>query len=116
MHMYIIIKEILPTGFTIYRKDRSTRGGGVLLAIRQHIPSILLPSPDDLELLLIQVNSKTSFRVCLVYNPPNSDTNYRENLITFLQSIAADVSPLIIMGDFNSPDIDWPTLSGNTCF
>ena len=88
----------------------------MLLAIRQHIPSLLLPSPDDLELLLVQISSNTPFRLCLIYNPPNSDNSYIQNLITFLQNIAADTSLLIIMGDFNSPNVDWSTLSGNTYF
>jgi len=33
--------EILPTSYTIYRKDRANRGGGVLIAINNSIPSQL---------------------------------------------------------------------------
>ena len=31
--------EILPTQYTIYRSDRNSRGGGIMIAINQSIPS-----------------------------------------------------------------------------
>ena len=65
--------------------------GGILLAIRQHIPSLLLPSPDNLELLLVQVSSNFPFRLCLIYNPLNAVDNYKLDLIAFLQTIALDI-------------------------
>ena len=34
--------EILPTNFTIYRKDRNSRGGGVMIAISNKIHSELI--------------------------------------------------------------------------
>ena len=34
--------EILPSGFTIFRRDHGSRGGGVMLAIKDKIPSKLL--------------------------------------------------------------------------
>ena len=36
---HIMDVEVIPSGFTIYRKDRSTRGGGVLIAVKSSIPS-----------------------------------------------------------------------------
>ena len=104
------------TSYTIYRKDRSTRGGGVLLPLRHNSPSQLLSSPDNLELLLVKVNSSISFRLCMIYHPPNADNTYSQDLITYLETIAAEASPLIIIGDFNSPRVDWHTLSGHTYF
>ena len=38
--------EILPTGYTIFRKDRPSRGGGVLLAVNNTIPCQLISSPS----------------------------------------------------------------------
>jgi len=48
----IFNNEILPVDFTIYRKDHGSRGGGVMLAVRDCISSKLLSSPDNLESLL----------------------------------------------------------------
>ena len=37
----LLDQEIIPTSYTIYRKDRSPRGGGVMLAVKNSIPSHL---------------------------------------------------------------------------
>ena len=50
----IFDNEILPSGYSIYRKDRDSRGGGVLLAIKDSISSSRLPSPSDIETVTLQ--------------------------------------------------------------
>ena len=48
--------EIIPTGFSVYRKDRGSRGGGVLIAVNDSVSSSLLPqSPTDLEVIAIKI-------------------------------------------------------------
>ena len=42
--------EILPDNFILYRKDRPSRGGGVLIAVTSSYHSVTLPSPSDLHL------------------------------------------------------------------
>ena len=37
-------------------------------------------------------------------------------MIAYLETIAAEASPFIIISDFNSPCVDWHTLSGHTYF
>ena len=49
---------------------------------------------------------------CLIYIPPNSSITQYENLFNFLNSTNIDSVNLIVLGDFNIPDIDWNTLSG----
>jgi len=41
--------EILPYNYTIFRKDRPSRGGGVLLAVDNGVPCHQIDSPEDLE-------------------------------------------------------------------
>lgn len=48
---FICNGEILPTGFVLYRKDRPSRGGGVLIAVRESLFSSFIPSPHDLEMV-----------------------------------------------------------------
>ena len=48
----VLNNEILPTDYTIYRRDRSSRGGGVLLCVNQSIPSNLILSHCNLEGLI----------------------------------------------------------------
>ena len=56
LHSNIFDNEILPSGYQIYRKDCNRRGGGVVLAIKNSIPSKLLSTPSDLELLAVSVS------------------------------------------------------------
>ena len=112
----ILDSEILPTGYTIYRQDRPSRGGGVLLAVDEAIVSQQLSSPSNLELLLIHISLHHPINICLVYNPPNASAEYTQELINFLQLLPTDSSPLILMGNFNVPDINWLTLVGSTHF
>ena len=105
--------EILSTGFTLYHKDRKTRGGGVLLAIHHSLPSLQLQSPPDLEVVTVQIMTRGTPLICIVYVPPNSDNNYCLAIVDYLNSISAN-HQILILGDFNSPDICWSTLTGHS--
>ena len=52
---FIFDHEILPCGYSLYHKDRSSRGGGVLIAVSDLISSSLIPSPPDLEVITVNV-------------------------------------------------------------
>ena len=108
--------EILPVNYSIYRADRDTRGGGVLLAVKNTIPSQLVNSPKDLELVTISLGLNNPVTVCLVYNSPNSSSEYKQSLVNYFQSVIAVSSKLILMGNFNVPGINWATLSGSSTF
>ena len=71
--------------------DRPSRGGGVLLAVKETIVSQQLQSPSNLELLLVHISLHRPITICLVYNPPNSSIQYGQDLINFY-----DQFPLIL--------------------
>ena len=48
--------EILPKGYTTFRKDRNSCGGGVLLAVSSDIPSKKLNTPSDIEGVTVEIN------------------------------------------------------------
>ena len=106
--------EILPTCYTLYRNDRNSRGGGVLVAVNDSIPSSLVSSPSNLEIICVQLKLPCAFNLCTVYLPPNSDLSYFESLIDFLSDILSSCIPCIIVGDFNLPNICWSTFTGNS--
>ena len=110
---FITDNEILPTGYSIYRKDRKSRGGGVLLAIYHSLPSLQLQSPPDLEVATVQIGAKGNVAICVVYIPPNADNSYHSKLLDYLGS-TLDKHQTLIMGDFNSPDICWTTFSSQS--
>lgn len=52
---FIKDSEIITNEYKIYRKDRDSRGGGVLLIVSAALSSRLLPIPNQLELLAVQL-------------------------------------------------------------
>ena len=108
--------EILPSGYNIYRKDRHSRGGGVLFAIEHSVPSRVLSTPDNIEVVTIEIRCPHKI-ISVVYSPPNASDVYLNSLINYLKDLLSDVeAKVIILGDFNLPDINWLTLSANSDF
>ena len=103
--------EILPNGYTIYRTDRGSRGGGVMIAVSHEFPSNQLPSPPNLEVVTVSISLVPTIVCCMVYAPLNATVEYHSELINYLQSLLTQV---VILGDFNMPDINWLTLSGSS--
>jgi len=113
---YVYDNEIFPPNYAIYRKDRSSRGGGVLLAVDTSIPSRLLTSPDDIEVVTVEILTTKPCKICVLYNPPNSGTDYQDHLLSYVSLLMKEVDPVVIMGDFNTPDVDWSTFNANSQF
>jgi hypothetical protein len=107
--------EILPSGYVIYRQDRNSRGGGVLIAISIVIPSTRLHSVlfQSVEFIAINIFTKPKLLFCCVYNPPNSPDSYISNLSHIITSIS-DHSNIVLVGDFNFVGVDWDSLSATS--
>lgn len=103
-------KEILPAGFNVYRRDRLSRGGGVLFAVDERLPATVLSTPANIEVLTIQVKCPQPVLFTVVYRPPNADYIYLAELFAYLHQLLIN-NCVVIMGDFNFPGIDWQTLS-----
>ena len=100
-------KEILPSHYAIYHKDRGSCGGEVLVAVDESIPrSLIIDSPPNIEIIVVQLGLTYPIVWCTVYIPPNSSDLF-ETLIPFLTDILSSNTPCFIV-----PDICWPTLSG----
>lgn len=80
--------EIIPSHYTIYRHDRPTRGGGVLIAVNSSLSSSQLKSPFDLEIVCVTiVTPSITYLLCLVYVPPKADSSYHASLLTYFESL-----------------------------
>ena len=110
----IFDNEILPSNYTLFRCDRQSRGGGVLIAVNDNIPCQKLSSPENLEATCVRLNLPNPITVCVIYAPPNSTSIYYETLFTFISNLSKTSGKLIILGDFNFPDINWDSLSGHS--
>ena len=109
----IFDNEVLPHGYNIYRKDRNSRGGGVLLAITDCITSSQLPSPD-VEIITVLISTDQPFIISVAYIPPNSNDAYHDQLHNHFTNLANESKPIVLLGDFNYPDVNWATYSGSS--
>ena len=111
---HIFDNEILPNGCTIYRKDRCSRGGGVLIAIKDDFTSSLTTSPSDIETITVKILISNPIILCLVYIPPNSSDSYYDSLFHYLSDLSNESCTIIIVGNFNFSDIDWANYVGSS--
>ena len=106
---------ILPANFTIYRRDRCTRGG-VFISVSNAISSRLVHFSDTIEMIIIELAlvPKVLFR-CL-YIPPASSDQYLLEVLDSIDSLCTD-KDIILTSDFNPPsDITWLNLSASSSF
>ena len=104
--------ELKLEGYNIFRKDRcNRRGGGVLIAIRNHI-SCIHRSDLEVKLEMIALEIRPNPTICVLlsafYRPPDADelflSQFREFLVKYSRT---GLSNLVVTGDFNFPHIDW---------
>ena len=95
-------------GFTTpYRVDRDCRGGGILLYIRQDIPSKLLINlkiSENLEGVFVELNfRRKKWLVCCSYNPQKSTVSKHLDVIgKNLDLYSSRYENYLLLGDFNS--------------
>lgn len=83
-----------------------------MIIVKDSIQSCLIDSPCDLEFITISVGSP-GVVLSTVYIPPYGSDHYHCSLITYLSSLSSRSNDLVIVGDFNFPDICWSSLSGS---
>jgi len=67
-----------------------------MLAIKNTIPSSVISSPPDIEVLSVYVEGNDPTTFCLVYNPPNSSEEYMLSLFDYIYSVANPCNKLIL--------------------
>ena len=55
-----------------------------MMTIHESIPNSRLPTPDHLEIITIKLCIKVPIIICLVYNPPNSNSSYKHKLLLLI--------------------------------
>ena len=66
----LLFEQFQIEGYTTYRLDRNTNGGGILLYIREDIPSTLVNSDTSIESFYIEKNiRKKKWLLVCTYNP-----------------------------------------------
>ena len=104
------ISQFIIQGFSKpYRLDRNRRGGGLLIYVRQDIPSKKLIKhtfPHDIEGLCIEINlRKCKWFLCGTYHPPSqSDKYYFENMGKVIDLYNGVYDKMLLVGDFNAEE------------
>ena len=94
-----------------YRRDRNRNGGGILIYVREDIPSkelLKFKFPSDIEGIYIEINlRKTKWLLLGTYHPPSQSDNY------FFQNIGSSIDfycqyyeKFLLVGDFNAEDTE----------
>ena len=60
----------------------------------------------------MSITHRETIILCTVYIPPNSDSDYLNSLLFFLSNLIISHDHIILVGDFNLPDVDCDTLTG----
>ena len=101
-------------GYSLYREDRGSRGGGVMimLAFSSTLPSKQVLSSHDLEVVSVSILLGNTEIICYaVYVPPSATSECHRNLVDYLTAITALSIPVLHLSDFNLPDINWTTFT-----
>ncbi|KAK4811106.1 hypothetical protein QYF61_016392 [Mycteria americana] len=98
-------------GYKLFRRDRrGRRGGGVALYIRECLDSLELDDGDDrVECLWVRIRGKANkadIVVGVCYRPPNQDEETDELFYKQLGEASRSLA-LVLVGDFNLPDVCW---------
>ncbi len=80
------------------------------MAVKDDIPSWSIPSPTNLEMVSVAIQLE-AFLLCTY--PLTHLRTIVQSLCSYLSKLSADVGTLVVVGDFNFPNIHWPTLQGS---
>ena len=98
-------RQFYTEGFTPpYRLDRNCHGGGILVYVREDIPSKLIEMNSSVESISIELNSrKKKWLVNCPYNANNSNIcDYLRSLGKSLDTLLTHYDKLFLMRNFNA--------------
>lgn len=94
--------------FQVFRRDRGSRGGGVLILISNCINAVNIELDTVEEIVIVDVSENDlKFRLICCYIPPASSDVNMSNLCECLEETLSFENPTIIVGDFNLRSLWW---------
>jgi hypothetical protein len=107
--------EVFPPGFEVFRKDRSSSGGGVFVAVTDSLlvtHECCLDVGAEIVWIKLQTTCSKPLYISSFYRPPSSGIDPLEALEQSLAAIPCRSLPNIILsGDINLPDINWESMT-----
>ena len=91
-----------------YRLGKNGNGGGIIVFIREDIPSKLIESKMKIEGFFVELNLKRKkWLLCCSYNPKFSQISFHLNeLGKNLDTLTSKYDNIILLGDFNTEPTD----------
>jgi hypothetical protein len=107
--------EVFPKGFTGYRNDRGTLGGGVFILVRNEIISVEQPDlVTNWEIIWVEIQLKGKKKLLIgSFYMPHRNMNCVEELEKSLNMTVQRNKNIMLTGDFNCPDINRETMAVN---
>ncbi|TRZ18418.1 hypothetical protein HGM15179_008659 [Zosterops borbonicus] len=98
-------------GYKLFRRDRKgRRGGGVALYIKKNFDALGIEiNADGVECLWVRIKgraNKADILLGVCYHPPKQEEEVDNLFYKQLENISGS-SALVLVGDFNLPDIHW---------
>ncbi|VDN39993.1 unnamed protein product [Dibothriocephalus latus] len=102
--------EVLLRGYQLFRRDRPTREGGVIVYVTGKLTAMAeepIPARES-QILNITISAKYArpLRISVVYRSPNQTSN-QETILIAEQYKTSENKEILVVGDFNSPGADW---------
>ena len=91
--------------YNLYRKDRQSRGGNVLIGCKKilRVKSLSVVEDDEISAVDIYDSNKKFVQVIVAYNPNFNNTCKLKSLLKTLTSLIVSEEEVLIGGDFNLP-------------
>ena len=112
--------ELVCDNYSTYRKDRNTRGGGILLNISNKFLSKRLinlecDTQNFNEIMICEMMYyNIKYVIVLCYRPPNASIEFNINFDKCLKNILdKGYKNICVMGDLNFPSINWDSVTSD---
>jgi len=102
--------EVFRDDYITFRRDRSTRSGGVFICVKNYIDCRELWTDDDFEMIAVVVKGrdpKFTWEIVGIYRAPKEDLPAIERLAARTDYIGNSTKRSIIGSDLNLPYADW---------
>ena len=102
--------EVFRADYTIFRRNRNTRGGRVFICVKIHITCAELWVDQVYEKIAAEVKGrdpKITWEIVGIYRAPNEDMRLLEKLADRTGYMGRTTKRSIIGGDLNLPYADW---------
>ena len=96
--------EVSIPGYSQFRQDRGSRGGGVLVYVPDSCHCQRRRDLEDYttEAIWIELHlKKCVILLCNIYRPPKADTSTLESLCDMIERASAEGKEVVLMGDMN---------------